>query len=293
MDFRLSVFISVARNRSFTKAAGELRISQPAVTRHIHELEAQYDTRLIERSGNRISLTKAGETFLKRAEEIEEKYKALRLEMNLLTDNFAGELRVGASSTIGQYVLPPLLAAFIAEYPDLRLSVFTGNSEQIEQALEERRIDIGLIEGSHRKPSLKYLHFRRDELVLVSSVRNPVKDEIGPSELAALPLVLREPGSGTLEVIERTLSAHGMKLSQMNILLQLGSTESIKRFIVSSPSAYAILSIASVTDALLNNTLKVIDIAGVEFAREFAFVLSQGQHTQLHERFMRFLTQRR
>lgn len=290
MDFRLIVFISVARNRSFTKAANELHISQPAVTRHIHELESEYNTRFFERTGNRIELTNTGEIFLQRAEEIINKYKSLQLEMNLLTGSFSGELQVGASSTIGQYVLPPLLAAFIKQYPDIKLSVFTGNTEQIEQALEEHRIDIGLIEGNHRKPTLKYLHFRKDELVLVASVNNTIHDEISLNELCLLPLVLREPGSGTLEVIERALIEHKIKLPQMNILLQLGSTESIKRFVAGSPAACAIVSVASVLDELVGNILKVVDIKGLEFTREFAFVLTQGQHSEIQERFMQFLT---
>lgn len=289
MDFRLNVFISVARTLNFTRTADEMHISQPAVSRHIQELESSYNTQLLERSGKSVRLTTAGEVFLKYAETISEEYKALRLEMNLLSGHFAGELRVGASTTISQYVLPPVIAKFIAMFPDIRLSVVTGNTEQIEQALEEHRIDIGLIEGSHRKPSLKYTRFDKDELVLVTNVNNRIADEITVEELSLLPLVLRETGSGTLEVIKEALALHNRKISQMNILLQLGSTESIKLFLENNTSVLAIVSIAAVTKELLNNTLRVVEVEGLELEREFAVVVTQGSHNELNERFIRFL----
>ena len=291
MDFRLTVFISVARHLNFTRAADELRISQPAISRHIHELESAYKVQLFERTGNKVALTAAGEVFLKHAESILENYKALQVEMNLLSGNFSGELHVGASTTIAQYVLPPVIAKFISRFPDVKLTVTSGNSVQIEQALEEHRIDVGLIEGRHRNMSLRYIPFAKDELVLVTSVLNKVAEEMSLEELRLLPLVLRENGSGTLEVIEEALNAHGIKLSQMNVLLQLGSTESIKLFLANSPMVYAILSITSVTKELMNNVLKVVDVAGLDLEREFAVALPHGSHNDIRERFIRFMVQ--
>jgi len=196
---------------------------------------------------------------------------------------------VGASTTIAQYVAPPLVAKFIRLFPEVRLTLTSGNSGQIEQALEEHRIDIGLIEGSHRKPSLKYTPFLDDELVLVTSTRNRIGEEVSIDELSLLPLVLREAGSGTLEVIEQALALHGKKISQMNVLLHLGSTESIKLFLENSPSVFAIVSIVAVTKELMGNTLKVIEVTGLDLRREFAFVSAQGVHSDIQERFMRFL----
>lgn len=289
MDFRLTVFVSVAQSLSFTKAANELHISQPAISRHIRELESEYRIQLFERSGNKVRLTPAGEMFMHYAETILENYRNLKLEMNLLIGSFSGKLRIGASTTIAQYVLPPIVAKFISTFPDVKLTITSGNTEQIEQLLEEHKVDVGLIEGSHRKHSLKYTAFERDELVLITSVKNKVADEVTVDELCSLPLVLRETGSGTLEVIEKALAAYGKKLSQMNVLLQLGSTESIKLFIENSPSAFAIVSITAVTKELLNNTLRVVEVSGLELEREFAFVVNQGEFTEIQERFIRFL----
>ncbi|MDL2251822.1 LysR family transcriptional regulator [Odoribacter sp. OttesenSCG-928-J03] len=289
MDFRLTVFVSVAHNLNFTRAANELHISQPAISRHIQELESTYKTQLFERSGNKVKLTASGETLLRYAENIMESYRNLQLEMNLLTGNFSGELRVGSSTTITQYILPPIIAKFISKFPDIKLTVTSGNTEQIEQMLEKHEIDIGLVEGAHRKSSLKYTAFQKDELVLITSVRNKIGEEISLDELAKLPLVLREAGSGTLDVIEREFARHNKKLSQMNILLQLGSTESIKLFIENSSSAFAIVSIAAVSRELLRNTFKIVEIAGVELEREFTYVIKHGEYSEIQERFTRFL----
>lgn len=114
-DFRLKVFQSVAKNLSFTKASQELFVSQPAITKHIQELETYYQARLFERQGSKISLTDAGELLLKHSEKILDDYKQLEYEMHLLHNEYIGELRLGASTTIAQYVLPPLLGNFIAE----------------------------------------------------------------------------------------------------------------------------------------------------------------------------------
>lgn len=135
-DFRLKVFRSVAKNLSFTKASQELFVSQPAITKHIQELEAAYQTRLFDRQGSRISLTESGNLLLEHCERILEDYKRLEYEMHLLHNEYTGGLKLGASTTIAQYVLPPLLASFIGKFPQVSLSLLNGNSREIEAALQ-------------------------------------------------------------------------------------------------------------------------------------------------------------
>lgn len=286
-DFRLKVFQSVAKNLSFTKASQELFVSQPAITKHIQELETYYQVRLFERQGSKISLTVAGELLLKHSEKILEDYKRLEYEMHLLHNEYIGELR--ASTTIAQYVLPPLLANFIAKFPKVSLSLLNGNSRGIEAALQEHRIDLGLVEGIFRLPSLKYLPFLQDELVAVVNAHSKfaVQDEITPEELPDIPLVLRERGSGTLDVFERALSQHNMKLSSLHVLMYLGSTESIKLFLEHT-DCMGIVSIRSVHKELVAGNLRVVEIKGMPMQREFNFVQLQGQEGGLSQVFMRF-----
>lgn len=273
MDFRLKVFYSVATNLSFTKASKELFISQPAISKHIHELEVQYKTPLFDRTGGRIVLTTAGELLLSHTNNLLTAYRQLDFEMNLLTNNVCGELRLGASTTIAQYVLPPILSSFVTKFPDIRVSLLNGNSHDIEKALREGKITLGLVEGNARQSSLHYTPFMKDELVLLTHTGSKLAhyDELTLEQLCTLPLILRENGSGTLEVLESALAEHQIKLSQLKVLMQLGSTESIKLFLENS-DALAILSVRAVTRELTSGILKVIDISDFTAERMFSFV---------------------
>lgn len=289
-DFRLKVFQSVANNLSFTKASQELFVSQPAITKHIQELETAYQTRLFDRQGNKISLTESGRLLLKHCERILDEYKRLEYEMHLLHNEYRGELRLGASSTIAQYVLPPLLASFIAKFPQIGLSLLSGNSREVETALQEHRIDLGLVEGVFRLPNLKYTPFLEDELVAVVHSRNRLSlpDEITPQDLLNIPLVLRERGSGTLDVLERALLQHDIKLSSLQVLMYLGSTESIKLFLENS-DCMGIVSIRSISKELAAGIFRVIEIKDMPMMRALNFVSLQGQEEGLSQVFMQFV----
>lgn len=288
-DFRLKVFRSVAKNLSFTKASQELFVSQPAITKHIQELESAYQTRLFDRQGNKISLTESGKLLLEHCDRILEDYKRLEYEMHLLNNEYTGELRLGASTTIAQYVLPPLLARFIKKFPQVNLSLMNGNSREVETALQEHRIDLGLVEGVHRSPNLKYTPFLEDELVAVVHAKNKlsIPDELAPEDLTNIPLVLRERGSGTLDVIERALSQHNIKLSALHVLMYLGSTESIKLFLEST-DCMGIISIRSICKELAAGTFRVVELRETSMLRDFCFVHQQGQESGLVSAFMQF-----
>lgn len=292
MDFRLKVFHSVACNLSFTKASKELFVSQPAISKHIHELEVQYKTPLFERTGGRITLTRAGELLLSHTNQLLSAYRQLDFEMNLLTGNFSGELKLGASTTIAQYVLPPVLASFIKKFPEIRISLINGNSRYIEQALQEGKITLGVVEGCSYQKLFHYTPFMKDELVVVAHAGSKLAshDEISLEQLCRLPLILRENGSGTLQVVEAALAEHQIKLSQMNVLIQLGSTESIKLFLENT-DALGILSVRAVTRELMSGRLKVIEVESFKAERMFSFVRLQGQNGGLEENFIRYTEQ--
>lgn len=288
-DFRLTVFKAVAERRSFTKAAGELLISQPAVTKHISELEKQVGVPLFDRGGGCVSLTRYGRLMLDYANRILVLYGSLN-------DAFAdegklpsGRIKLGASTTIAQYVLPGILAAFNRRYPDVQVEMFTGNTEGIEELVASGRIDLGLIEGKASGHALHYLQFMRDELVLVTSVSNSSfrRDEVDAEQLVTLPLVIRESGSGTLDILTEGLASAGLDIKSMNIEMQLGSTESIKRYLYNS-SAFAFVSVQAVTDELLQNKLRIVEVKGLDIPRNFSFVSVHGRNGRLMELFKQF-----
>lgn len=286
-DFRLKVFSCVARNLSFTKASQELYISQPAITKHIHELETVYNTRLFERLGNKIQLTDSGKLLLEHCDKILDDYGKLEYEMNLLKNRFVGELRVGASTTISQYVLPPLLASFVDRFPDITLNLISGNSTTIEKELQGHSIDIAIVEGNIKQPALKYTNFMDDELVLITRVGGKWKnlEEISVDKLKDIPLVLREIGSGTLDVIVNVLSNYNIRLSDLNIVMHLGSTESIKLYIENS-DCMSIVSVRSIRRELNQERFRIVDIRDCVFNRNFNFVRLHGDDGGIPSLFM-------
>ena len=288
-DFRLKVFKTVADRLSFTKAAAELLISQPAVTKQINELERLLGKPLFLRHGNRISLTDDGVRLLEYANRILALYGELRDAFVEEQGAFSGEIRLGASTTLSQYVLPGLLAKFRKLYPDVRVTLFNGNTEQIERQIADGKLDFGMIEGTASNPALHYELFMDDELVLVTSASNTsfTREEITAADLPALPLVIRENGSGTLDVLSRELSRHGVSLRQLHIEMQLGSTESIKHYLFYSDT-FAFVSVQAVLDELAANRLRVVEVGDMELVRRFSFVTAHGQRSRLTDLFKQF-----
>jgi len=288
-DFRLQVFNTVANRLNFTKAAEELHITQPAVTKHIHEIEHHFKIKLFERKGTKIKLTPAGITLLQYTNQLFVIYRNLEFEMNTLAQHHSGILRIGSSTTVAQYVLPPVLAAFHQKFKDLQLKLAINNTETIEHALNAQQIDLGIIEGQSKNIQFKYTEFIKDELVLVANTKSILakKQLITAEELLKIPLLLREPGSGTLEVIAHALKPIGIRLEDLKTEMELGSTESIKRYLLNA-DCMAFLSIHSILNELERKELTVIDIKGVSIARNFYFIQEHGQAATLPDLFMKF-----
>lgn len=288
-DYRLKVFICVARNNSFSKASRELHISQPAVSKHIKELEEQYKIQLFRREASNIKLTAAGELLLIHAERITEYYNILLFELNQLKENYSGELNIGASTTISQYVIPALLAKYIKRFPDIKLNLYNGNTHEIENKLKSNYLDLGIVEGNKQDSNLHYEHFLDDEIVLVTRHNSIYSkyDEIEISKLLTLPFVFREFGSGTLNVIEEKLLEHKIKLSEFRIILRLGSSESIKSFLMQT-DAVAFISIRAIINELKYKHLKIIDIKNFALFRSFRFVYAHGKQNLLANNFINF-----
>ena len=287
MDFRLKVFYTVALRLNFTKAATELYITQPAVSKHIHELEETYKTKLFERNGSKIALTPAGKILLKHTKSIFEIYREIDFEMSSFINERQGLLRLGASTTISQYIISPVLAHFHQKQKDIKVNLLNGNTEQIENALINKEIEIGIVEGQSKNQSIKYIPFLKDELVLVCNSNNPFvkKNEISVSDLKSMKFITRERGSGTLEVIEYALKKAGLKFSDLQIEMQLGSTESIKSYLLNS-ECFAFMSIHAVSKELKNKELMVLDVGELSVERYFYIITLLGKSDSLSELFI-------
>ncbi len=289
-NFRLKVFRSVAKNLSFTKAANELFITQPAITKNIHALENELGLRLFNRKGNKIFLTDEGLVLLEHAEKLFDLQLKLEDDLNRFKENPTGSFRLGASTTIAQYVIPPVLSKFHKKFNDVKLSLPTGNSEQIADSLLKGEIDLGIVEGKIKSRDIHYSRFISDELVAATSFDNQLirTNEISLEKLASLPLVLRERGSGTLEVIEHALKSKNIKLSDLNVRMYLGSTEAIKVFL-EHDDCIGFVSIRALEKELKVGSHKIVRIKNFQIKRIFNFITPQGlKPTKIASQFIKF-----
>lgn len=302
MDFRLKVFCSVAQYCNFTKAAKALNITQPAVSSHIRELEEYYNIKLFEREGNKVTLTQAGKLLLQYSSDILSRYENLSFIMHHLGHTEKGSIKIGASTSIAQYILPPMLAKFNTLHPNISFSLFSANSDKIEEMVLSKKIDIGMVEGCSSGNNFRYIPFMKDEIVAViksesdkgeSSAENYIyrENESGVWPLNMLynsHLVMRENSSGTYQVIEKALGAKGIRMADLNICARMDSTESIKNYIQHS-DCMGLISICAVSQELYNNKLIIIDFEGLSIEREFSFAIPHGPLQPLQQLFIDFI----
>src|SRR5205085_6646671 len=229
----LRVFLTVAEYEHITRAAEELIISQPAVTKTIQHLEQEVGLELIERHGRRIALTHAGQVLHNYARRVFALEREMEDALAALRDVDAGEITLAASTTTGVYLLPPIVARYRARYPHVNLHMTILNSSEIVEQTLNWNLDFGLVEGeaANLPAELKVEVFEHDELVLVVAPRHPWRERqnLQPQELRDGELLLREQGSGIREVIEHALRLHNV---QVRPLLTVPDNEAIKQMVM-------------------------------------------------------------
>jgi DNA-binding transcriptional LysR family regulator len=260
-DRRLQVFHTVARLLSFTKAAESLHMTQPAVTFQIRQLEEYFNTRLFDRTHNRISLTEAGEKVYAYSERILGLYREMDNEIRTLTGEIIGVLVIGASTTVAEYLLPKLLGEFQALYPKVKLRLKVSNSMGVVHMVENNDIDIGLVESPITNKSLAVDVCWNDKLALIVPVDHELagKDKVHISELTKYPFVSREEGSGTRCVVSDYLEENGMSMSDLDLSMEFGSPEAIKNA-VESGLGISIVSLSTLAKELELKTLTAVQL---------------------------------
>jgi len=271
-DRRLQVFYTVARQLSFTKAAEQLFMTQPAVTFQIKQLEEHYNTRLFERSHGRIALTPAGRLVMEYAERILGLSEELETRVGELTGAVSGPLLLGASTTIAEVILPQVLGEFKARHPQVQAYMTVGNSETIEHRVADHTLDLGLIESPSHLPGLHTEVCCDDELVMICAPNHRLAGQrsVTPEQIAAEPYVSRETGSGTREFADQYFRQNKVAPEDLNIIMELGSGEAIKG-VVETGAGVSILSRARVVKELKLGALVAIPLAP-RLIRTFSFV---------------------
>jgi len=260
-DRRLQVFHAVARQLSFTKAAEQLFMTQPAVTFQIKQLEEHLNTRLFERSHGRIALTPAGELVLGYAEKILTLSEELETRVSELTGEISGPLLLGASTTVAEFFLPQILGEFKARHPLVRARMTVGNSETIVTRVADHALDLGLIESPSQIHGVQTEVCSDDVMVMICSPRYKLAKakKVSAAEVASEPFISREPGSGTREVADQYFQQNGVSPDAINVVMELGSPEAIKG-VVETGLGVSILSRSTVAKELKLGVLVAVPL---------------------------------
>ena len=274
-DRRLQVFYTVARHLSFTKAAEQLFMTQPAVTFQIKQLEEQFNARLFERSHGKIALTPAGRLVMEYAGRILGLSEEMETRVAELNGTMSGPLLLGASTTIAEFILPRILGEFKVEHPQVHAHLTVGNSEMIESRVADHALDLGLIESPSHLPALATEVCCEDELVLICQPvhRFAKAAAVKAQDLAGEPFVSRELGSGTREFMDQYLRSCGVAPEDLNVVMELGSPEAIKG-VVETGLGVSIVSHATVVKELKLGTLAAVRLAP-RLIRTFSIVQSR------------------
>ena len=271
----LALFHAVAEEGSMSRGAERLFISQPAVSKQIKTLETTLGTLLFDRLPQGLKLTATGEVlagYARRLFAVEAEAEQALKEMQGLS---RGRLTLGASLTIGDYLLPSVLGAFHRQYPDIEIQLEIANTHVIQQKVSENLLDIGLTEGFADEPHLDAAVFGSDEIIAIVPPGHPLLGQmtVTAARFCAEPLLLREPGSGTREVVERALSRLGIAVTPT---LSLGSTEAIKRS-VAAGLGVALVSRLAVAVEVESGLLRSLPLSDLSLVRPLHLVRLRGK----------------
>lgn len=292
-DHKLRVFCTVAETKSFSKASEIIHLTQPAVSLQIQALEETYETKLFDRSSSAVTLTPAGEILYRYAKEILTLYAQADKDIGEITSLVKGSISIGASTTIGNYLLPTVISEFKQKNPKIKIHLQVGNTKRIVEMLNAGNIDLGLVEGEATKYKILSEKLLSDELTLIVPAEHPwaKKKDISVLDIIKEPFIFREEGSGTRQVIEKHLSKRGITVQSMNITTILGSTEAIKEA-VENGIGIAIVSKWAVRREYKFGSLKTVKFKEGKLLREFSLIFNKNTVTSYAvDEFLDYLRQ--
>ncbi len=270
---KLKVFCAVAETRSFSEASRTLNLSQPAVSLQIQALEKSFETGLFDRSDKVLKLTPSGELLYSYAKRILALTAEMEEEMGALIGQIKEELSIGASSTVGNYLLPHVIVAFRKQHPKVRINLKVGNTKEVVKLLHTGDITLGFVEGDVSKENLVVEKLASDELVLIMPHDHPwsKRKSIPITELAHEPLIVREVGSGTRQIVEKRLHEHHISMHDLNVTMVLGDTEAIKTA-VEQGMGVAIVSVWTVRKEVRHGTIRAARFSDIRFNRDLRVI---------------------
>jgi len=265
----LNTFVTIAESGTLSKAAEKLFISQPALSQQIKQLENYFSVQLFERTNKGVSLTEAGRIVYEYSTEILSLCKELDEKMNALRSSISGILTVGATSAIGGYAVPCSIFIFKEKYPEANIKLRVGNKRQVEEELRNGQVDVAVIEGTRPREEITAEEIATEELFVIAPNNNrwSGKNTITLEEFLKEPLIVREQGSGTREIVEGTFAALGIKWSELNIIMELSSNDSIKAAVEAGHGISIMPSIA-LKKEVYNKTLVTLNLEGINLQQK-------------------------
>ena len=276
---QLEVFLATAHGENISRAADELAMSQSAASSALKELEKQFDVQLFDRAGKKLLLNEFGRLIQPRAEELLERARELESLLTAQTGNQGvpgGSLKVGATLSIGNYLVSGFIARYLGENPGTHIDLEVANTAHIVDMVAHFKLDVGLIEGEVHHPDLDIQRWREDDLVIFCSPDHPyaTKASLSEQDLLDAVWILREQGSGTRQAFDRAM--HGL-LPEMNILMELQHTEAIKRS-VETGLGIGCLSEITLLDAFRRGSLVPLKTPGKNFHRFFYLIVHKQKY---------------
>ncbi|MCX8030292.1 MAG: selenium metabolism-associated LysR family transcriptional regulator [Thermodesulfovibrionales bacterium] len=276
-DHKLKVFCTVAETKSFSKTSEIVHLTQPAVSLQIQALEEYYETKLFDRTSNTITLSPSGEVLYKYAKYILALYSAAEKEIAKITGHTKGNVTIGASTTIGNHILPNVIFDFKKKHPKVKMNIFIENTRKIMDLLNTGAIEFGLVEGEMSKYKVTLDPIIQDELFVIVPPSHPwaKRKVISIHEITKEPFIMREEGSGTRQVTEKYFSSKGVKLKDLNLTITIGSTESIKEA-VESGMGISIVSKWVIRKEVKYGSLVPLSIKEGRLNRNFYLVMNKN-----------------
>ncbi len=271
MNFRkLKIFYETAIELNMTRVANKLYISQPSISQAIHEIEDEVEVKLFDRIGKKLFLTNEGELYLTYVRRILNLYEEAAKTMNDMSKNEKGKIKIGASTTIGIYILPDIIKGFLQEHTGIEISLSVDNTINIEKMILENKIDFAYIEGKSCFDEIIKEEVWEDELIFICSSRHKwnKKNVLRKEDISNEKFIMREDGSGTREIVESFLESNNI---DFNIFMELGNTEAIKKS-VEANLGISCLSIRSVEEKIKNGDLKGFRIDGINVTRKLSLI---------------------
>ncbi len=271
---QMQVFLAVASHENVSQASEELAMSQSAVSTALKELEQRFDTSLFDRAGKRLQLNENGRSLRPRAAALIS--RAEEIQKSLLQHSDVGEIRVGATLTIGNYLAIGIMADFMQQHPGSVIRLTVENTAAIAHKVSNFELDIGLIEGELHDPELDVRYWRDDELAVFCAPSHPLakKKSLDNEDLLAAQWIVREPGSGTRQAFDRAMSGI---LPSLDLRLELQHTEGIKRA-VEAGLGIGCLSKITLQEAFDRGSLVPLPVQQLNLARKFYFILHRHKH---------------